>query len=190
MAERVDKIIAELTLDEKADLTAGTDMWHGTGSDRLGVRGLKVSDGPNRARGAYFVGTTPACLPCGTAVAAMWNTDLVEQLGHLIGVEATTKGADVILAPTVNIHRTPLAGRNFECYSEDPFLTARTAVAYIEGVQSTGVGATVKHYAANDSEHQRHTISSEVGERALREIYLPPFEAAITEARSRSIMSA
>jgi beta-glucosidase len=190
MSERVEQIIAELDLDEKAALTAGVDMWHGTGNERLGFRGLKVSDGPNGARGAHFVGTTSACLPCGTAIGATWDVELVEQLGRLVGEECRTKGADLILAPTVNIHRTPLAGRNFECYSEDPYLTARTAVAYIEGVQSTGVGATVKHYAANDSEFQRHTISSEVGERALREIYLPPFEAAVLEARSRSIMSA
>jgi beta-glucosidase len=190
VTERIEKILHELTLDEKAALTAGTDMWHGTGSERLGFRGLKVSDGPNGARGSYFVGTTSACLPCGTAVAAMWNTDLVEQLGHLIGVEAGTKGADILLAPTVNIHRSPLAGRNFECYSEDPFLAARTAVAYITGVQAEGIVTTVKHFAANESEFERHTISSEVGERALREVYLPPFEAAITEAHSRSIMAA
>ncbi len=190
MTERIEKIIEELTLDEKAALTAGADMWHGAGQDRLGFRGLKVTDGPNGARGSYFVGTTSACLPCGTALAATWNTELVGALGHLIGRETTTKGADALLAPTVNIHRSPLAGRNFECYSEDPFLTARMAVAYITGVQSEGVAATVKHYAANESEFERHTISSEVGERALREIYLPPFEAAVTEANTRSIMTA
>ena len=190
MSERVDALIAELTLDEKATLTSGIDMWHANGIDRLGIRGLKVTDGPNGARGSYWVGTTSACLPCGTALGATWNPDLIQRVGVLLGEEVRTKGADLLLAPTVNIHRSPLAGRNFECPSEDPYLTARYAVAYIKGVQSTGVGTAVKHLVANDSEFERHTISSEVDERTLREIYLPPFEAAIREARSMSVMAA
>ena len=190
MSERVDQLLGQLTLEEKAGLTAGVDMWHAGGAPRLGFRGLKVSDGPNGARGAYWVGTTSACLPCGTALGSTWDVALVERLGHLLAEEARSKGADLLLAPTVNIHRSPLAGRNFECYSEDPFLSARLAVAYINGVQGGGVGATVKHFAANDSEFERHTISSEVDERTLREIYLPPFEAAITEARSLAVMAA
>ncbi len=190
MSDRVEALLAEMTVEEKAAMTAGIDMWHATGVERLGVRGLKVTDGPNGARGSYWVGTTSACLPCGTALGATWDTELVRELGDLLGREARTKGADLLLAPTVNIHRSPLAGRNFECFSEDPHLTSRMAVAYIEGVQSTGVGTAVKHLVANDSEYQRHTISSEVDERTLREIYLPPFEAAVTEARSWSIMTA
>ena len=190
MTPRVEALLSELTLDEKARLTAGIDMWHGSGVERLGIRGLKVSDGPNGARGAFWVGTTSACLPCGTALGATWNPELVQRVGVLVGEETQTKGADLLLAPTINIHRSPLAGRNFECPSEDPYLTARYAVAYITGVQSTGVGTAVKHFVANDSEFERHTISSEVDERTLREIYLPPFEAAIGEARSMSIMAA
>ena len=187
---RVDDLMAQLTDDEKAGLTAGRDMWHGSGVERLGVRGIKVTDGPNGARGSMFVGTTSACLPCGTALGATWDVGLVRRLGELLGDEARTKGADLLLAPTVNLHRTPLAGRNFECPSEDPFLTSRVAIAYIEGVQSRGVGTAVKHLVANDSEFERHTISSEVDERTLRELYLPPFEAAIREARSWSVMAA
>lgn len=190
MSERVESIIEQLTTEELTHLVAGRDMWHANGVDRLGIRGLKVTDGPNGARGAFFVGTTSACLPCGTALGATWNTALIRELGGLLAEEARSKGADLLLAPTVNIHRHPLAGRNFECYSEDPLLSARAAVAYIEGVQAGGVGATVKHLVANDSEFERHTISSEVPERALREIYLPPFEAAVMEARTMSLMTA
>lgn len=187
---RTEEILASLTLEELAGLTAGVDMWHATGVERLGIRGMKVTDGPAGARGAHFVGTTSACLPCGSALGATWDTDLVAELGALVGVEAARKGADLLLAPTVNLHRSPLGGRNFESYSEDPHLAARLAVAYIQGVQSTGVGATVKHFAGNESEFERHTISTEMDERTLRELYLVPFEAAVTEARVCSVMTA
>ncbi len=133
---------------------------------------------------------TGACFPVGTALAATWNPDLVEQVGIALGEEAQSKGAHILLAPTVNIHRSPLAGRNFECFSEDPYLTGRMGVAYIKGVQSQGVGACIKHFVCNDSEFERFSISSEVGERALREIYLPPFLAAIQEADPWAVMSA
>ena len=181
----------DLTLDEKAVLTAGTDLWHTPAVERAGIPVIKMTDGPVGARGAEYVGGPPStCFPCGTALAATWDTELVERVGTALGHEAMAKGAHVLLAPTVNIHRTPLAGRNFECFSEDPFLTARMAVAYITGVQSTGVAACVKHFVCNDSEFERHTISSEVDERTLREIYLPPFEAAVTEAGVWSLMGA
>jgi len=188
--ERVEQLIAELTLDEKAGLTGGIDMWHAIGVERIGLRGLTVTDGPNGARGDSWTDTTSACTPCGTALGSTWNPALVAEVGEVLGVETLSKQSEILLAPTVNLHRSPLAGRNFECYSEDPYLTARLAVAFIGGVQSHGVGCSVKHFVANDSEFERHTISSEVGERALRELYLVPFEAAITEARSLSIMSA
>src|SRR5690606_8131457 len=110
--------------------------------------------------------------------------------GQVLGEECRSKAVDILLAPTVNLHRHPFAGRNFECFSEDPHLTARAAVAVIEGIQSTGVGACIKHFVANDSEFGRHTISSEVGERVLRELYLVPFEAAVAEADVVSVMSA
>lgn len=190
MSRRVDDLLAELTLDEKASLTSGVDMWHGHGVERVGITALKVSDGPVGVRGDRWVGTTSACAPCGTALGATWNPDLVGEVGRVLGEEAASKSVDIVLAPTVNLHRNPLAGRNFECYSEDPFLTARSAVAFIDGIQSTGVGACIKHFVANDSEYQRHTISSEVGERALRELYLVPFETVVRETDLVSVMSA
>ena len=162
MSERIEKLVSELTLDEKAVLVAGVDLWHGPGVERLGVTPLKVTDGPSGARGEQWSGRPSVNFPCGTALGATWNTELVNEVGKRLGVEARRKQAHALLAPTVNIHRHPLAGRNFECYSEDPWLSARMAVAYIAGVQSQGVACTVKHFVANDSEFERMTISSEV----------------------------
>ena len=156
----------------------------------MGIPALKVTDGPIGARGERWTGGQSAAFPCGTALGATWDTDLIEEVGQRIGNEAKRKRCHVLLAPTVNTHRHPLAGRNFECYSEDPHLTARAAVAYITGVQSQNVGCSVKHFAANDSEFERMTISSEVDDRTLREISLPPFEAAVREAGAWSVMSA
>jgi beta-glucosidase len=190
MSDRVEQLLDQLTLDEKASLTAGVDMWHGHAVERLGIPALKVSDGPVGVRGDAWVGTTSACTPCGTALGATWDPDLLEAVGRVIGEEARTKAVDIVLAPTVNLHRNPLAGRNFECYSEDPHLSAVAAVAVIRGIQSTGVGACVKHLVANDSEFERHTISSEVTERVLRELYLAPFEAAVLDGEVASVMSA
>ncbi len=190
LENRIAKLLSELTLEEKVSMAAGSDMWHSTGVERLGIPALKGTDGPNGARGAGLEGATSACFPCGTALAATWNPDLVFEVGAELGNEVKSKGAQLLLAPTVNIHRSPLAGRNFECFSEDPFLSARIAVAYIQGVGSRGVGTAVKHFVCNDSEFERMSISSEVGERALREIYLPPFEAAVREAGTWSVMSA
>src|SRR4051812_1181299 len=190
MSERIEKLVAELTIDEKAALAAGVDLWHGPGVERLGVPALKVTDGPSGARGEQWSGRPSVNFPCGTALGATWNPDLVHEVGKRLGVEARRKQAHALLAPTVNIHRHPLAGRNFECYSEDPFLSARMAVAYITGVQSQGVGCTVKHFVANDSEFERMTISSEVDARTLREISLVPFEAAVLEGGAWSVMAA
>jgi len=188
--DRVDKLVTELTLDEKAALVAGIDLWHGPGVERLGIPPLKVTDGPSGARGEQWSGRPSVNFPCGTALGATCNTELVHEVGVRLGVEVKRKNAHALLAPTVNIHRHPLAGRNFECYSEDPQLSARMAVAYITGVQSEGVGCTVKHFVANDSEFERMTISSEVDERTLREISLVPFEAAVKEAGTWALMTA
>ncbi len=174
MSERIERLIGELTLDEKAALVGAVDLWHGPGVERLGIPPLKVTDGPSGARGEQWSGRPSVNFPCGTALGATWNVELVREVGMRLGVEARRKQAHALLAPTVNIHRHPLAGRNFECYSEDPYLSARMAVAYITGVQSQGVGCTVKHFVANDSEFERMTISSEVDERTLREISLVP----------------
>jgi beta-glucosidase len=179
-----------LSLAEKASLTGGQDMWHTPPVPDQKIGRLKVTDGPSGARGARFTGSRSVNFPCGTALAATFDTDLVRRVGEALGEETRRKGAHVLLAPTVNIHRTPLAGRNFECFSEDPHLAAEMAVAYIDGVQSRGVGCCVKHFVCNDQEHERMTISVDVDEQALREIYLVPFEAAVRRARVWSVMSA
>ena len=189
-ADRREALLAQLTLEEKVALLAGADTWHTVAVPRLGLPALKMSDGPNGARGDSFAGGVPAAaFPSGTTLAATWNTALVERVGQALAEEAQSKGAQVLLAPTVNIHRSPLGGRNFESFSEDPYLTARLAVAYITGLQSRGVGATVKHYLANEQEFERFSISSEVEERTLREIYLPPFQAAVREAHTWAVMA-
>jgi len=169
---------------------AGVDLWNTPGIPDRGVGALRVTDGPNGARGPSWTGQPSACFPCGSALGATWDPELVERVGQAIAQEARTKGAHVLLAPTVNLHRHPLAGRNFECYSEDPYLTARLAVGFVTGVQSEDVGVTVKHFVANDSEFERMTISSDVDEAALRELYLVPFEAAVREAGAWGIMTA
>ena len=188
---RTDDLLQKLTLDEKASLTAGADLWHSVAIARLGVPGLVLSDGPSGARGVHMGdGATSASFPCGTALGATWNPELVAAVGAAIAEDARTKGAHVLLGPTVNLHRSPLAGRNFECYSEDPHLSARIAAGFIRGVQSRGVAACVKHFVANDQEFERMSISSEVDERVLRELYLVPFETAVREAGVWSLMSA
>jgi beta-glucosidase len=190
MNENIESLTAQMTLEEKTSMLAGADLWHTVPVKRLGVPTMKVTDGPVGARGAGFLtGPTSACFPAGVALTATWNRDLVERVGKALGEETKAKGAHILLAPTVNIHRSPLAGRNFECYSEDPYLTGQMAVAYINGLQSKGVGACIKHFVCNDSEFERQSISSEVGERALREIYLRPFEIALREAKPWAVMS-
>ncbi|MGH9307535.1 MAG: glycoside hydrolase family 3 protein, partial [Acidimicrobiales bacterium] len=186
----LESLLDRLDLGEKVALVSGVDQWTTPGISRLGIPPLKFSDGPIGVRGASELGTTSACFPCGTALGATWDPDLLFEVGQALGQEARTKGAHVVLGPTVNIHRSPLAGRNFECYSEDPVLTGRLAVGYVRGLQSTGVGATVKHFVCNDSEFERMTISSQVGERALRQIYLVPFRDAVVDGGAWAVMSA
>jgi beta-glucosidase len=169
----------DLTLQEQASLTAGRDFWHTVPVERAGIPTLRVTDGPSGARGDRWSAATSACVPCGTALAATWDRELVRRVGCLLADETHAKGAGVLLAPTVNLHRHPITGRHFECFSEDPYLTAELAVAYIQGLQEKGVGAVVKHLVCNDQEHERHTISVDVDERPLRELYLVPFEAAV-----------
>ena len=130
------------------------------------------------------------CAPCGSALGATWDPELVERVGVMLGEEALTKACRVLLAPTVNLHRSPLAGRNFECYSEDPLLSGKTAAAFVRGVQSQGVVTTVKHFAGNDAEFERHTINSVIDDRTLRELYLVPFELAVREGGALGIMTA
>jgi beta-glucosidase len=187
----IDDILDRMTLEEQVSLLSGADFWTTVPVERLGVPKIKVTDGPNGARGAgsLVAGVNAACFPVAIALGATWNPALVERMGVALAGQAKSKGASVLLAPTVNIHRSGLNGRNFECYSEDPMLTAELAVAYIQGVQSQGIAATIKHFAGNESEIERQTMSSDIDERALREIYLPPFEQAVKRAGVMAVMS-
>ncbi len=188
----VEELPGQMTLQEKVALLAGTHDWYTVPVERLGIPSLKMTDGPNGARGAggFTGGVKAACFPAEISLASTWNIDLLERIGQALAREAQMKGAQVLLAPTVNIQRSPLGGRNFECFSEDPYLSARLAVAYITGLQREGVGASIKHYVCNDEEFERFSISSEVRERALREIYLLPFRAAVRETQPWTIMAA
>ena len=187
----VDELLAELTLEEKVSLCHGSDFMSTTAVPRLGIPKMWVTDGPHGARGRGWGNTTSSAIPCGTALGATWDVDLLHDVGKLMGEQVRSKGASILLGPTMNIHRAPLAGRNFECYSEDPVLSAELAASFVEGLQSIeGVGACVKHFVANDQEHERMAISSEVDERTLREVYLLPFEYCITRAKAWSIMTA
>ncbi|HXB38656.1 MAG TPA: glycoside hydrolase family 3 C-terminal domain-containing protein [Acidimicrobiales bacterium] len=190
MPESVEGLLRELTLDEKCSLTAGASLWYLPSVERVGLPALKVSDGPSGVRGDSYGGRRSLSLPCGTAVGSTWNPELVAQLGEALAGEARSKGVHVLLGPTVCIVRTPLAGRTFESFAEDPLLTARLTVAYVRGVQSQGVACCIKHYACNDQEHERMSISAEVDERTLREIHLVAFEAAVREAGVWALMTA
>lgn len=188
----LDAVLAGLSLEQKVALLAGADNWHTAAVP--GVPVLRCSDGPAGVRGTSWTGPASASFPCGSALGATFDPELVEEVGAALGREARSKGAQMLLAPTVNLHRTPIGGRNFECMSEDPTLTAHLAVAYVKGVQSERVAACIKHFVANDTEFERMTISSEVDERTLRELYLVPFEAAVRPvdeggADVRSMMS-
>ncbi|ANM14947.1 MULTISPECIES: glycoside hydrolase family 3 C-terminal domain-containing protein [unclassified Rhizobium] len=187
----IDSILDQMTLEEQVSLLSGADFWTTVPVERLGVPKIKVTDGPNGARGAgsLVAGVKATCFPVAVALGASWNPDLVSQMGAALARQAKSKGAAVLLAPTVNIHRSGLNGRNFECYSEDPMLTAELAVAYIDGVQGEGIAATIKHFAGNESEIERQTMSSDIDERTLREIYLPPFEQPVRRAGVMAVMS-
>ncbi|HKG63153.1 MAG TPA: glycoside hydrolase family 3 C-terminal domain-containing protein [Solirubrobacteraceae bacterium] len=192
-ARGLDELVAVLTLDEKAALTAGRDNWATMPVERIGIPAVRLTDGPNGARGSSVLGAGEAsavCIPCGSALGATWNPGLIERLGGLLGDEALTKRCRILLAPTLNLHRSPLAGRNFECFSEDPLLAGRAAAAYVRGVQSRGVATTPKHLAGNEAELDRYTMSSVIDERALRELYLVPFELAVREGGALGIMTA
>ena len=186
----IEPLLGRLTRAEKVRLTAGAGPWTTLAVPRLGIPALKMSDGMVGARGDRFHGTTSACFPCGAALGATWNPELVRQIGDALGEETRSKGARVLLAPTLNLHRFPLAGRNFECFSEDPILAARMGVAYIRGVQGRGVAAVAKHFVCNDAERERETIDSVVSERAQRELYLRPFAAAVRDGGVWAVMSA
>jgi beta-glucosidase len=183
-SERADKILRQMTLEEKIDYIGGDKDFYIRAIPRLGVPALKMADGP---LGVRNYGDSTA-YPAGIAMAASWDLDLVKQVGTGLGSDARARGVHFLLGPGVNIHRAPMCGRNFEYFGEDPYLASRMAVADIEGIQSQGVIATVKHFDANNQEWDRHNVSSDIDERTLREIYLPTFEYAVKEAHVGAIM--
>ena len=185
-------LVDHMTLEEQVSLLSGADFWRTVAIPRLGVPQLKMTDGPAGARGggAYQGARRTAAFPVGIALGATWDEEILRRTGELLAREALEKCAAVLLGPTINLFRHALNGRNFESYSEDPFLTGKLAIAYVQGLQSAGVAATPKHFAGNESEFERTTISSEIPERALRELYLRPFEMVVREARPWAIMTA
>ncbi|KAL3450806.1 glycoside hydrolase superfamily [Aspergillus insuetus] len=185
-------ILSQLSTEEKISLLAGKDFWCTRPIPRLGIPSLKTSDGPNGARGANFKGTsgvTSACFPASVSLASTFDRDLAREVGKALAGETVTKGAHVLLGPTVCGHRDPRGGRNFESFSEDPYLAGELATEYISGLQGEGIAATIKHYACNEQETRRFTINAQVTERALREIYLKPFEIAVKKAKPWALMT-
>src|SRR6478735_2412723 len=198
MAEHLDVegILSALTLEEKASLCLGSDFWHTAPVQRLGVPPVMVSDAPHGLRKqpdeadhAGLSGSNPAtCFPTACALASSWNTGLVRRVGEALGRETQAEEVAVLLGPGVNIKRSPLCGRNFEYFSEDPHISGVMGAAIVEGIQSLGVGACVKHFAVNNQETDRMRVSADVDEQTLREIYLPAFEHIVREAKPYAVM--
>lgn len=187
----VERALGKLDLAAKTRLLAGQDMWSLPALPEIGLGSLVMSDGPIGVRGVRWTADDPSvALPSPTALAATWDPALARRTGRLLAQEARRKGVHVLLAPTVNLHRSPLGGRHFEAYSEDPYLTGEIGTGYVAGVQDGGVGTTVKHFVANDAETDRFTVDNVIGERALRELYLAPFEAIVRNARPWGVMAA
>ncbi|MFE9603376.1 beta-glucosidase [Streptomyces hokutonensis] len=187
----VEAALGALDLDAKTRLLAGQDMWSLPALAEIGLASLVMSDGPIGVRGRHWTADDPSvALPSPTALAAAWDPELARRAGVLLAQEARRKGVHVLLAPTVNLQRSPLGGRHFEAYSEDPYLTGRIGSGYVEGVQAGGVGTTVKHFVANDAETERFTVDNLISQRALRELYLAPFEFIVEQARPWGVMTA
>src|SRR5258707_1232480 len=184
--KRIMSILNQMTLDEKLEIIGGINDLYTRPIPRLGIPSLRMSDGP---LGVHDYGLTTA-YPAGIALAASWDTELAERFGAAMGKDARARGVHFILAPGMNIYRAPMNGRNFEYFGEDPFLASRIAVPVIKGIQSQRVIATAKHFAGNNSEFARTTLSSDIDERTLREIYLPAFEASVREAKVGAVMDA
>jgi beta-glucosidase len=189
----VDRVLAALTLAQKASLTSGADFWHTKPAP--GVPAIRVSDGPHGLRkppdeaGAVIGTSVPAtCFPPAAALASTWDPELLGRVGHALGVECAAESVAVLLGPGVNIKRSPLCGRNFEYFSEDPHLAGRLAAALVEGIQAEGIGTSLKHFAANNQETDRMRVSADVDERTLREIYLPAFEHVVKTAKPWTVM--
>jgi beta-glucosidase len=194
----IKSLIARMTLEEKASMCSGADTWHTRGIERLGIPSVMVTDGPHGLRKqrasadhlGLFDSVPATCFPSAAGVASSWNRDLIRRMGEALGRECQAEEVAVLLGPGVNIKRSPLCGRNFEYFSEDPYLTSEMAAHHIHGVQSQGVGTSLKHFAANNQEHRRMTSDSIVDERSLREIYLASFEGAVKKAQPWTVMCA
>lgn len=186
-AKRIESLLKRMTIREKIRLVSGADFFHTAAVERLGIRSVGMTDGPHAAKA---LGKEATAFPAGIALAATWNPDLVAEVGRALGDETRAAKCEVLLGPCVNIVRTPLAGRNFESYSEDPFLAGRIGVGWVNGIQSRGISACLKHFACNNQEFERMRGNSVVDERALRELYLPQFETILKEARPWSVMCA
>ena len=196
MSRDVKAIVSQMTLEEKAGLCSGLDFWHTKPVERLGVPSVMMTDGPHGLRKQAGEGdhlgindsVVAVCFPAACATASSFDTELMTRLGETLGNECQAEDVSILLGPAVNIKRSPLCGRNFEYISEDPYLTGKLAAAYIRGVQSQGVGTSIKHFAANNQEFNRMSCSSEVSQRALREIYLPGFEEAVKASQPKTVM--
>lgn len=187
----IESSLAALTLEQKVQLLTGADFWSTRDEPLVGLRQMVLSDGPAGVRGEVWDEREPSInLPSPTAWAATWDEALIERLGALLAAEARRKGVQVVLGPTINLHRSPLGGRHFECLSEDPLLTGRIAETYVRALQAHGVAATPKHFVANDAETDRFTVDVRVGQRTLRELYLAPFERIVRNAQPWLIMAA
>lgn len=194
MDTKIETLLSQLTLAEKAALTVGRNNWQTVAVERLGIPAVTTSDGPHGVRRVQNLGekhSVPAtCFPTASALAATWDRDLLYELGQALAQECLALGVDVLLGPGVNMKRTPLCGRNFEYFSEDPYLAGELAVNWIEGLQSKGVGASLKHFAANNQETHRMTVNASIDERTLHEIYLSAFERAVRQAQPWTVMCA
>src|SRR3954467_4055369 len=194
----IDRLLGELTVEEKASLTSGSGFWYTAPVERLGIPKIMVSDGPHGLRAQPgegdhlgLGGSLPAtCFPTASAIASAWNPGLLRRIGQALAQKARACNLSVILGPGINMKRSPLCGRNFEDFSEDPFLAGELAVGIVDGIQSRGVGTSVKHYAANNQETDRLRVDAQIDERTLREIYLPAFERVVKAAQPWTVMCA
>jgi beta-glucosidase len=196
MERDIKKLISQMTLEEKASLCSGLDNWHTKPIERLGIPSIMMSDGPHGLRKeitnpeeSLLANSAPAtCFPTAATTACSWDRKLIEEEGKALAEECQAEEVDIILGPAINIKRSPLCGRNFEYFSEDPYLSTELATAYINAVQSYGVGTSLKHYAANNQEHRRMSVDEVIDERTLREIYLANFEGAVKNGKPWTVM--
>src|SRR3954462_7748194 len=192
----VDRLLTELTVEEKASLTGGSSFWYTAPVERLGIPKIMVSDGPHSLRAqpgaddhVGLGGSLPAtCFPTASAIASTWDPELLERIGAALAQEARAVNLSVILGAGINMKRSPLCGRNFEYFSEDPYLAGELGVGIVDGIQALGVGTSVKHYAANNQETDRLRVDAQIDERTLREIYLPAFERVVTGSQPWTVM--